>query len=221
MPFALVLVLESLRGRPVWRAVVAGGVTLALSSALPLLCNPHVWAQYRGASAAQSAGTHNTLSDWTHPTLGYWLRTLHPDRPFALMFLPLAVSLPLVTAYWWGRRTRWDWAAEMPRLVLVSLVAAPYGAWGFDLVLLLVPVVQAAVWVATDRRRYVWLKFGGAFVALNLIALLTLRAENSMANPWVTPLVAAGYVLAGWMTKRGGEQSSRTAVRGLGMGAAS
>jgi UPF0716 family protein affecting phage T7 exclusion len=221
VPFAVVLVFESLRGRPVWRSVVAGGVALAVFSLIPLLWNPDVWTQYRAASAAQSAGTHNTLSEWTHPTLGYWLRTLHPDRPFALMFVPLAVALPLVVAYWWVRRDRWEWVAEMPRLVLASLVAAPYGAWGFDLVLLLVPVVQAAVWVANDPRRVVRLAFGGAFTAVNLVALMTLRFENSMCNPWLTPAVLLGYVVAAQVTKQGQGESPRAAARGLEMGVSS
>lgn len=195
LPFAGVLVLESLRGRPVWRSVVTGAVALAVLGAVPLLWNPDVWTQYCEASAAQSAGSHNTLSEWMHPTLGYWLRTLVPGRPFALMFLPLALALPLVAGYWWSRRNSWNWTAEMPRLVLVSLVVAPYGAWGFDLVLLVVPVVQAAVWVVNDPRRVVRLAFGGSFVVLNLVALMTLRFENSMCNPWITPAVVVGYIL--------------------------
>lgn len=202
VPFALVLLLETLRGGRAWRSVVAGGVALVVFGAIPLLWNPDVWTQYREATAAQSAGTHNTPNEWMHPTLGYWLRTLHPDHPFALMFLPLAVALPVVAVYWWLRRKDWNWATELPRLVLVSLLTAPYGAWGFDLVLLLVPVVQAAVWVANDRRKYVWLKFGGAFAALTLLALFTLRFENSMANWWLTPAVTAGYVLAAVLCHR-------------------
>lgn len=192
-----------------WRSVVAGGVALVVFALLPMLWNPHVWSQYREASSALSAGTHNTPSEWTHATLGYWLRSLHPDRPFALMFIPLLVALPIVAGYWWAKRKNWNWAAELPRLVLVSLIATPYGAWGFDLVLLLVPVVQAAVWVANDSRRWVWLLFGGLFAAVTLIALYSLRFENSMANGWLTPVTAAGYLLAGWVTRTGNTPAVR------------
>ena len=34
----------------------------------------------------------------------------------------------------------------MPLLVLVSFLTTFYGAWPFDLVILLLPVIQAAVW---------------------------------------------------------------------------
>jgi hypothetical protein len=196
LPFALLLMLETLRGGRTWRVVVAGGVALVAFGLLPLAWNPDVWRQYLEATAAQSAGTHNTPNEWMHPTLGYWLRTLHPDRPFGLMFLPLAVTVPVVSVYWWVRRKTWNWVVELPRVVLISLLTAPYGAWGFDLVLLLVPVVQAAVWVANDSRKWVWLAFGGGFAAMNLAAMYSLRFENSMANGWLTPAVAVGYALA-------------------------
>jgi hypothetical protein len=74
-------------------------------------------------------------------------------------------------------------------------------------VLLLVPVVQAAVWVANDPRKGVQLAFGGLFAGITLLALFTLRFENSMANWWLTPAVTAGYVLAGRVTRTGGVAS--------------
>jgi hypothetical protein len=202
LPFALLLALQTLRGGRTWRTVVAGGAALILFGLLPMLWNPHVWSQYLEATAAQSAGTHNTPNEWMHPTLGYWLRTLHPDRPMALMFLPLLAAVPVVIGYWWVRRKEWNWTTELPRVVLVSLLTAPYGAWGFDLVLLLVPVVQAVVWVAKDSRRWVWLTFGGLFAAINLVALYSLRFENSMANGWLTPAVTVGYVVAAIVFRR-------------------
>jgi hypothetical protein len=202
VPFALLLVLNTLRGGRTWRVVVAGGLALVAFGLMPMLWNPEVWKQYLSATAAQSAGTHNTPNEWMHPTLGYWLRNLHPDRPFALMFLPLLVALPVVISYWWVRRKEWNRTFEMPRVVLASLLTAPYGAWGFDLVLLLVPVVRAAVWVANDPRSWVRLVFLSAFTGVNLLALFTLRFENSMANWWLTPVVAVGYVLAEFVASR-------------------
>jgi hypothetical protein len=210
VPFALVLALHTLLGRQMWRAVLAGVLALVLFGLTPMLWNPHVWSQYFAATAAQSAGTHNTPSDWMHPTLGYWLRTLHPDRPMWVMFLPLLATVPAVAGYWWVRRKGWNWMAEMPRLVLASLLTAPYGAWGFDLVLLLVPVVQVAVWVANDPRKWVRLAFLGAFAAINLLALFSLRFENSMANWWLTPVVTAGYVVAGYVCHRRERASDET-----------
>ncbi len=200
--FASVLILESLRGRKVWRSVIAGAFALVGFALLPLMWNPEVWSQYREASSANAAGTHNTLSDWIHPTLGYWLRTQLPGSPFSAMFIPLAIAAPLTAIYWWFRRRDWKWETELPRLVLGSLVAAPYGAWGFDLVVLLVPVIHAASLLSRSPNKILRAKFFFAYFALNLFALLSLRFANSMCNAWYAPATVCLYALAVWQTSK-------------------
>jgi hypothetical protein len=209
VPFALVLALQTLRGTPTWKSVAAGGLALVIFGVIPLPWNPEVWSQYREAMTATSSPSHPTPRDWIHATAGYQLRQALPGQPFEVMFVPLVLAVPFTVIYWRLRQT-WDWEIEMPRLVLLSLLAAPYGAWGFDLVLLLVPVIQAATWIAADERRWVWVKAGGVYLALNLIALSTLTQEGSMANPWIVPMTTAGYLLAGWFTRNHTPRQPRT-----------
>ena len=69
---------------------------------------------------------------------------------FWLQFVPVAGGLAWF-AYQWRRHGRaWDWADQLPWLLLVSFVTSPYGAWHFDLVLLLVAVVARAARFAGD-----------------------------------------------------------------------
>jgi hypothetical protein len=203
VPFALVLVLQSLRGNAVWKSIVAGGAVLVVFGLIPLAWDSAVWSQYRAGTAAPSTEKQPSVRDWEHPTLGYMIRDALPGRPFAAMFLPLGVALPLVAVYWWVRREKWDWGTELPRLVLVSLVAAPYGAWVFDLVLLLVPVIQATTWIANDPRRMVWMLAGGVYLVLNLLAFGSMENAGWTANPWIVPLTVAGYIAASLFTKVG------------------
>jgi hypothetical protein len=202
-PFALVLALEALRGRPAWKSVLAGGAALLVCGVLPLAWNPDVWSQYREATGAGQAKSHHTLHDWEHPTLGYAIRTALPGQPFAAMFIPLAVTIPLVCAYWWGRRNAWDWPTELPRLVLVSVAAAPYGAWVFDLVLLLVPVVQATAWLAAEGRRNVILGAAALYATVNLLAFAATSEAGWTANRWLVPVTVAGYLLVGRICRGG------------------
>ena len=194
-PFALLLVLEAIHNRPFRRTIFAGGFTLVLFGLIPLAWNPDVWSQYREATGAGAAASHNTIRDWVHPTLGYAIRQALPGEPFRAMFLPLLAVLPLVAFYWYRRRATWNWADELPRVVIASLLAAPYGAWGFDLVVLLIPVVQVAARLLPHR--VLAIRFAVAFGAMNALALLTLLRENSMTNPWFAPAVAVGYLAAG------------------------
>lgn len=201
VPFAVVLVLESLRGKPVWKSIVAGGLVLIIEAIIPLAWNPQVWSQYREATGTGSSSAHHTIHDWHHPTLGSELRWALPGQPFAAMFIPLAVAMPFVVGYWFRRREEWNWNTEMPRLVLISLIFTPYGAWAFDLVLLLVPVIQATIGILADSRRLLWWVFGIVFLMLNVLAISTVSEAYSIANPWIAPGTVVGYLLAAWLTR--------------------
>jgi hypothetical protein len=196
VPFALLLGLEAIHKGAFRRTVASGAIALGLFAVIPLAWNPHVWSQYLAATGAGEASSHNTIREWVHPTLGYAIRQALPGEPFRAMFLPLAFVLPLVAVYWYVRRAEWNWMVELPRVVLASMLAAPYGAWGFDLVVLLVPVVQVAVWLIPHRALAI--RFAIAFGALNVLALLTLLRENSMTNVWLCPAVALGYLAVGF-----------------------
>ena len=196
VPFALLLGLEAIHKSAFRRTVIAGALALGLFAVIPLAWNPDVWTQYLAATGAGEASSHNTIREWVHPTLGYAIRQALPGEPFRALFVPLALVLPGVALYWYRRRAEWDWTVELPRVVLVSMLAAPYGAWGFDLVVLLVPVVQAGVWLVPHRELAI--RFAIAFGTLNVLALLTLLRENSMTNVWLAPAVALGYLAVGF-----------------------
>jgi len=195
VPFAMLLVLEAIHKSHYRRTILAGGLTLAACALIPLAWNPDVWTQYLEATGAGAAASHNTIHEWVHPTLGYAIRQALPGEPFRAMFLPLLAVLPVMAIHWYRRRASWNWTTELPRVVIVSLLAAPYGAWGFDLVVLLIPVVQAAAWLIPHRALAI--RFSIAFSTLNLLALLTLSKENSMTNPWFAPAIAIGYLAVG------------------------
>ncbi len=195
VPFAMLLVLEAIHKSHYRRTILAGGLSLAACALIPLAWNPDVWTQYLEATGAGAAASHNTIHEWVHPTLGYAIRQALPGEPFRAMFLPLLAVLPVMAIHWHRRRASWNWTTELPRVIIVSLLAAPYGAWGFDLVVLLIPVVQAAAWLIPHRALAI--RFGIAFSTLNLLALLTLSKENSMTNPWFAPAIAIGYLAVG------------------------
>src|SRR5262249_45692225 len=73
--------------------------------------------------------------------------------------------------YWVCRRRNWGWDEELPLVLLFSMLAAAYGAWPYDLVLLLVPVMQVAA-RPRDRRLAV-----GLHAAINGAALLLIASR--------------------------------------------
>jgi hypothetical protein len=200
--FALALALESLRDLRARRAVMCGALCLAAAGLLPLWWNPDVWSQYRAATGASGASGHNTLNEWRHPTIGYALRMALPGEPFNAQFVPAVLVVLSFPFYWYSRRQTWSWPVELPRLTLISLLAAPYGAWAFDLVLLLVPVVQATAWLAAaDLNRRTGTIIAVGYLVLNALVVLTVMAPESQANPWIAPGTLLGYLLVGRLTR--------------------
>jgi hypothetical protein len=180
--------------RPVptrWK-VIAGGVFAGLlATAIPLACNPEVLDQYREAM------THRTPEQWKSPTLGSLLRVVFGAERFDLQFAPTILGVAwLVAVGLTGRCREWDWAERMPMLLLVSFVTASYGAWPFDLVILLPAVIQVAASIAAtaDRRRA--LLAGAVYLAFNAVALaMNLSHCTSETFVWMAPTLLAAYVL--------------------------
>ena len=50
--------------------------------------------------------------------------------------------------YWLTQRRDWKWKEQLPLLLTVSVLTTAYGGWPFDLVLLLLPVLQTATLAA-------------------------------------------------------------------------
>src|SRR5262249_30713585 len=122
--------------------VILGGLAAGVVATLvPLAFNPHVLSQYADAMA------NRPPQQWVSPTLGTVLRLWLGENPVRLPSVPVALGLFWFAWHWWKTAVRWDWVEQLPLLLLVSFVTAPYGAWPFDMVLLL----PAVVWLVAVR----------------------------------------------------------------------
>lgn len=181
--FWLAVALHALRTRE-WRIVaggIAGGVAL---SVWPLLTNPHVFAHYFASAK------NNPPAQWLSPTIGTWLRLYLGDE-FWLQFVPMLPGLAWFAWQWWRTRRSWNWTEQTPWLIFVSFVTAPYGAWPYDLTLLVLPFVA----VASQRLSVPLIAFymllnAGVLVCTDLV--LNRPAQDFV---WVAPTALAGVLL--------------------------
>jgi Glycosyltransferase family 87 len=174
-----------------WK-VIAGGVFAGLmATAIPLACNPDVLGQYWDAM------THRTPEQWKSPTLGSLLRELFGEERFSLQFVPTVIGLAWLAVHGWMQRERsWNWSDQMPMVILVSFATASYGAWPFDLVILLPAVIQVAAGLSrlAGARRIVLAI--ALFAAINGTALaMNLAHVSSDRFVWMAPTLLAAYVL--------------------------
>jgi hypothetical protein len=182
--FWIVLLLWIVRQRR-W-AVLGGGVLVGgLAVGVALLCNPHVLSQY------WDTFTHQPPAQYRSPTLGMALRLLLGEEHFRLQFLAMLPGLAWLALYWRCHRQDWGWSERLPMLLLVSMLTAPYGAWLFDLVLLLVPVLQRAAAVRRDG----WPLPLGVFAAFNGLVIVQLAFDvEYFYFLWMTPALLLAYL---------------------------
>ncbi len=126
------------------RVLLGGMATGSLCTLIALLFNHHILTQYADAMG------NRPPSQWISPTLGTLLRLVFGENLFRLQFIPVLFGLSwfvwrylLVKPARLASRSNWDWREQIPLLLLVSFVTAPYGAWPFDMVLLL----PAVMWI--------------------------------------------------------------------------
>lgn len=190
--FGVLFVLDAMtrKGRI---ALATGAAILAASFGLAVLANPDVWPQYREAVTNPKVEAI-PLHAWKLPVASYWLRMELAPEQFWLQFVPCALACLGYAAYRLKRGREWDWTAELPVVVWVSALATPYGGWIFDLAVLLVPVMWAAVKVVDARA---W-ALGGALVAALLAVLIASNVWVFGLHEfyWVSPAVLVVYALA-------------------------
>jgi hypothetical protein len=195
-------------------AVLAGGVAAGLAlSAAPCCCNPHAFACYREALA------NRPPADVITPTLGAVLRFALGGEKFWLQFVPPAFGVLWFVPHWFARRAGWDWRAEVPALVFVSLLTTCYGAWAYDLVLLLLPLLRAAAWVRARRPEW-----AAPLVAFHLAVSAAALAMNVCRFDefwfvWMLPVLFGAYLLCARVGPAAGVRP-RGAAAGCGSGGA-
>lgn len=207
--FGVALVLDGLTRRG-WRSLAAGVGVLAGSAALSLVPNPGVFADFADALGRPMSGEIVPVSHWQVPTASFRLRVWLADdllggrrgEMFWVQFVPCLLGCLAVVPYCWRRRGAWCWPIEAPRLVFASVLLAPYGAWVFDLTVLLVPVIQSAAWVGRAGR-----PLFAAALAVGLLLATAAAFDPRLVGKlhdmiWFTPVVLGLYLAAGWACGR-------------------
>jgi hypothetical protein len=120
-----------------WRFLAGFTVAAAASVAMAVAINPAVLADYLTGPAS------NPPLAWATPTLGTaLLYAFGYARPHIWpQVLPGILSLVWCAFYWGRHRRDWRWLNEMPLLLAISVATTAY-LWPFDLVVLVILLLQ-------------------------------------------------------------------------------
>ncbi|MFO0845165.1 MAG: glycosyltransferase family 87 protein [Gemmataceae bacterium] len=188
-----------------WRLLAAGALAGVALTATAAAFRPSILADY-WATARQ------TPAEYASPTPGFLLRWALGSPAFGWQFVPLAPGLAWLAWYGWRYRSDWDWPRRLPMLLLVSALTAAYGAWLFDLVLLLVPVLDVAARLSREgpnARRWVAAGAHLAILAAGLTLMLGPFQVQYLHYIWITPAVLVAYLA---LTREEEKEPSRPAA---------
>jgi hypothetical protein len=172
-----------------WRLLAGGAGTGLLLVGLAMAFRPTVLADYWQTF-------RQTPAEYASPTLGFLLRLALDSPWFGWQFAPLVPGLAWLAWYGWRHRRDWDWSEQLPPLLLVSALTAAYGAWLFDLVILLVPILALAARLSRAASPALGLVAVGAYAVIGgaALALLLVPGEVQYLHYiWITPAVLVLY----------------------------
>ena len=180
LPFAACLVCWIVFNR---RYRVVGGTVLALSLASLIAgwVNPHVFSQYK-----EVAANYSIDKDWP-PTLS--LNIQRATGSVALAVVPTLAGVCFVLWRWWKRRFAWSWKAELPVLLLTSLLCS-YHMLLYDEVLLLAALVPVA---GRGGSRF-WI----SFAAINVLCLFSFVKAWHPWMPLAVAMLLSFWSACGW-----------------------
>ncbi len=172
------------------RVLVGGLIAGLLATGVALVCNPRVLHQHFEAM------TQRPPAQWKSPTLGSLLRMIEGESRFGLQFIPALLGIGWLIWHAWRTRNReWKWHEQMPMLLLVSFVTASYGAWPFDLIILLPAVIALAADITRKPSRQRVILGVGIWLAINLSALvLNVLKIHSFWFIWMAPAMLVAYL---------------------------
>jgi len=165
------------------------------AAALPLLFDPHIYAQY--LALHKIADIPGPL-DWLTPTLRTATRLFFGPGHLWLEWAPSIVAAAWAVNHWRRHRDRWRWSEQLPLLVAVS-VASSFFSWTFDQIVFLPAIIEAAS--GMQRKPIPWHKFWAAraYIAINAgHALLRVWVADEKWYFWLAPALLANYLIFRW-----------------------
>ncbi len=159
-------------------------------------------ASVMGASIIAFAPNHSGFAQYQYlmtsappafesPTISSILRVFANTPGSWPQYAPTFAGVLVAAVAWHRRRDAWDFRRELPWLVAASLFVTAYGAWSFDLVLLLVPMLAVGAAFVRYGDTAALVTGGLVFACVSAITVaMGLKGVPEELYVWVTPVVA-------------------------------
>jgi hypothetical protein len=185
LPCFVVLLLWTIAKREF--RIMAGFVSaLAVSCALTMAFDRHIWSQY------QQMMHSSAIMDHFLPTLGVWVRFLIDRNAKWIEFIPEAAGCLWAVWYFWTQRERWDWLDQGLLVIVVSVACSPY-SWYTDQAIVLPAVVLG---LSKSEKSITSLALFGLIAGIGVYAMMVDILLTSGFFVWTAPAWLVWYAYA-------------------------
>ena len=189
LPLAIVALLWAARERR-WRVPAAAVLTILAGSGLALAFRPAIFSDYLEFLVAPGTSWQRAVA------VGTAASTALGGRAPWLQWAPAALLTVLVVVLWTRFSSRFDWRQNLPLVLVLGLIAAPY-LLVHDLVLLVPAFLTMALcvadWESANSRRMAVL----AFAAVCVFVWIGQIAEHALViHVWIVPLMLIPAIAA-------------------------
>jgi uncharacterized membrane protein (UPF0127 family) len=185
LPFCFVLLVWAIVTRS-YKILAGTAVALCISTAIALILDPLVWVHY---SQMLSAAQLNILAI---PCLSIRLRQIVSPHSLWIQYLPAAIGCVWALAYFRKHSDKWNWMEHGSRLMLVSVVVAPY-AWITDQAIL-IPALLHGVYLTRSRSLVAVLALASAVIEIGIFR--GVQEFDSAFYIWTAPGWLVWYLFA-------------------------
>ena len=185
LPFGIVLLLWAMAMKS-YKVLAGAASALAISTAIVLIIDPHVWLQY-----VEMMNT-SRVDRIIFPCLSVMLRVYVWPHTFWLQCVPAALGCAWAIGYFRRHRLHWDWLKHGSLLMLVSVLVPPY-TWFTDQAIL-IPALLHAAYVTHSRIAVALLALASA--AVEMQNLLGASSLYSALYLWTVPVWLVWYLFA-------------------------
>lgn len=174
-----------------WRTgmgLLMAGVAVAI---VPLLWSTGIYSHYL---TLLRTGDVLRPVDWATPSFGTALGELLGIREMWIRWLPSIAGGIWFLWYWSRHAANWNWIAQLPIILLVSVTTASFG-WTYDHVVFVPALIQCAAWISmSDDRRQRWFIIALHLLlgALLLVGKIFVRDDSWYF--WVAPTFLLFYL---------------------------